>query len=105
MFDGLLSLVKDPPPAHIFELSEAGMAFAVRGQAEFQAFPEGTLVPSPVEDNVKSPDQVSAVMARFAPPASVKKRTPAALILPDYAARVTVLDFDVFPSDPARVQQ
>jgi type IV pilus assembly protein PilM len=30
----------------------------------------------------------------------MKKRTPAALILPDYAARVTVLDFDSFPSAP-----
>jgi type IV pilus assembly protein PilM len=28
-----------------------------------------------------------------------KKRRPAAVILPDYAARVTVLDFDSFPSD------
>ena len=29
-----------------------------------------------------------------------KKRRPAAVILPDYAARVSVLDFDSFPSSP-----
>ena len=29
-----------------------------------------------------------------------RKRRRAALILPDYAARVTVLDFDSFPSSP-----
>ena len=40
------------------------------------------------------------MLARIAPSNGGKKRTPAALILPDYAARVTVLDFDSFPSAP-----
>jgi type IV pilus assembly protein PilM len=98
--ESITSLVKDPPPAHIFELSESGLAYAVRGQTEFERFPEGVLVPSPVEDNLKRPEAISAVLARIAPPNGGKRRTPAALILPDYAARVTVLDFDSFPSVP-----
>jgi len=105
LLDSITSLVKDPPPAHIFELSEAGLAYAVRGQTEFERFPEGVLVPSPVEDNLKRPEAISALLARIAPPnggqvRAGKKRTPAALILPDYAARVTVIDFDSFPSVP-----
>src|SRR5450432_3336499 len=100
LLDSITSLVKDPPPSHIFELSEAGLAYAVRGQTEFERFPEGVLVPSPVEDNLKRPEAISALLARIAPPSGGKKRTPAALILPDYAARVTVLDFDSFPSAP-----
>jgi type IV pilus assembly protein PilM len=93
-------LVKDPPPSHLFELSEAGIAFSQAGQAGFLPFEPGTLVASPVEDNVLRPDAVASMIARFAPPHGAKKRRPAAVILPDYAARVTVLDFDSFPSSP-----
>jgi type IV pilus assembly protein PilM len=101
ILDSITALVKDPPPAHVFEFSEAGLAFSIRGQSEFEPFREGTLIPSPVEDNVKEPDQVAAILARFVTQNGAKKRTPAALILPDYAARVTVLDFDSFPTDAA----
>ena len=91
-------LVQDPPPSHLFELSEAGIAFAGNGQTLFQALPAGTLKPSPTEDNLLLPDVLSAAIARLAPVNGAKKRRPAAIILPDYAARVSVLDFDSFPS-------
>src|SRR5579872_57289 len=93
----LLRIVQDPPPSYLFELSEAGIAYSQSGEAGFVAFEPGTLVVSPVEDNVLRPDLVSAAIGRFASP-NGKKRRPAAVILPDYAARVTVLDFDSFPS-------
>lgn len=98
LLDSIKGLVKDPPPSHIFELSEAGIAYAYRGEAEFERFSEGVLVPSPAEDNLKKPEAIGALLQRIAPSNGGKKRTPAALILPDYAARVTVLDFDSFPS-------
>jgi type IV pilus assembly protein PilM len=91
-------LITDPPPHHLFELSEAGIAFALGAQTGFQAFEPGTLAASPVEDNMLRPDLVSGVIQRFASPTASKKRRPAAVILPDYAARVSVLDFDSFPS-------
>jgi type IV pilus assembly protein PilM len=100
LLESITSLVRDPPPAHIFELSASGIAYAVRGQTEFERFGEGVLVPSPVEDNLRNPDAISTLLARIAPANGSKKRTPAALILPDYAARVTVIDFDSFPSAP-----
>ncbi len=91
-------LVKDPPPSHLFELSEAGLAYAQGTTTGFQAFEPGTLVASPVEDNLLRGDAILSAIQRVAPAGSAKKRRGAAVILPDYAARVTVLDFDAFPT-------
>jgi len=96
----ITQLVKDPPPDYVFEISEAGLAFSRDGQIGFQPFEPGTLVVSPVEDNVRHPDSIAAAIAAAAPPNGSKKRRRAAVILPDYAARVTVLDFDAFPASP-----
>src|SRR5712691_3998878 len=93
-------LVKDPPPSYVFELSEAGIAFARGEDAGFAPFEPGTLVASPVEDNILKADAVTAQLKTVAPLDGSKKRRRTALILPDYAARVNVLDFDSFPSSP-----
>jgi type IV pilus assembly protein PilM len=53
-----------------------------------------------VEDNIHKADAASYVLKRIAPLDNSRKRRRAALILPDYAARVSVLDFDSFPSSP-----
>jgi type IV pilus assembly protein PilM len=99
--NSIVRLVKDPPPGHVFELSEAGIAFAHGGRTGFQPFEPGTLIPSPVEDNLHRPDVIARLIERIAPQnAGSKKRRPAAVILPDYAARVSVLDFDSFPAAP-----
>lgn len=92
-------LVKDPPPDHIFELSEAGIAYARNGETGFQVFEPGVLAVSPVADNLLRPDAVMSALARIAPP-NGNKRRPAIVILPDYATRVSLLDFDSFPSSP-----
>jgi len=92
-------LVKDPPPDHIFELSEAGIAYARNGETGFQIFEPGVLAVSPVADNLLRPDAVMSALARIAPP-NGNRRRPAAVILPDYATRVSLLDFDSFPSSP-----
>ena len=92
-------LVSDPPPNHLFELSEGGIAFAQGQQTGFEAFEPGTLVASPTEDNMLRADLVSSAINRATPAnGSGKKRRQAAVILPDYSARVSVLDFDSFPS-------
>ncbi|MCU1339794.1 MAG: hypothetical protein JWO19_5375 [Bryobacterales bacterium] len=92
-------LVKDPPPEHIFELSEAGIAYARHGETGFQTFEPGVLAVSPVADNILRADAVTSALTRIAPPNGAKRR-PAAVILPDYAARVSLLDFDSFPASP-----
>ncbi len=98
----LAGILRDPPPAYAFEVSDSGIAFAKIGpvpQVNFQPFEEGVLAISPVHDNVQKPEALSSQIQSLAPANGVRKR-PAALILPDYCARVQVLDFDSFPSIP-----
>jgi type IV pilus assembly protein PilM len=92
-------LVKDPAPEHVFELSEAGIAYSRYGETGFQALEPGVLAVSPLADNLLQPGAVTQALARIAP-GNGNKRRPAAVILPDYAARVSLLDFDSFPSAP-----
>lgn len=99
IWNQIAGLVSDPPPAHLFEVSEAGIAFANGKQTGFAEFEPGTLMVSPVDDNLLRADAAASLIGRIAPvPSSGKKRKPAAVILPDYSARVSVLDFDSFPT-------
>jgi type IV pilus assembly protein PilM len=106
VFQQISQLVSDPAPGYVFELSEAGIAFATGGQTGFLPLEAGTIEVSPVDDNVRKPEAVMAALKSVAPAddlkkrAGLKKRRRAALILPDYAARVNVLDFDSFPAAP-----
>lgn len=95
----LSHLVQEPPPKHVFELSEAGVAFSVNGQQGFTEFQPGTLLASPVEDNLLSTDVILSAIQQ-AGGGNGKKRRPAAVILPDHAVRVSLLDFDSFPTAP-----
>jgi len=94
------NLIKDPPPEFVFELSEAGLAHAQGARVVFGEFPPETLKASPSEDNLLKTDAAAAVVSQLAPPNGAKKRRRAAVLLPDAAARVAVLDFDVFPDSP-----
>jgi type IV pilus assembly protein PilM len=103
ILESIKNLVTDPPPAFVFELSEAGVAYSrllPGGTPEtgFAPYDAGTLMPSPIEDNIKRPETIATVLDRFAAQAGSRKSIPAAVILPDFAARVSVLDFDQFPS-------
>jgi type IV pilus assembly protein PilM len=90
-------LVKDPPPEHAFEISEAGISYAHGTRTGFEAFEPGTILVTPSADNIIRPELVSDMIGHIAP-ANGNRRRQATLILPDYAARVTVLDFDSFPT-------
>ncbi|HZT38964.1 MAG TPA: hypothetical protein VFA28_13800 [Bryobacteraceae bacterium] len=101
LFDYIQRLWSDPPPEYAFEISEAGIAFtpcASAGQMQFRPFEPEVLSVSPVHDNLNKPEAFAAHVAALAPSPNVRKRRSAALILPDYAARVQVLDFDSFPA-------
>ena len=91
---------QDPPPGYAFELSESGLACAKvsePGGLRFERFDAGVVKVSPVHDNVLNREAMSAHIESLAP-VNGSRRRRAALILPDYAARVAVLDFDSFPS-------
>jgi type IV pilus assembly protein PilM len=98
-WNSLTRLVKDPPPSFVFELSEEGLAYSHGGHAGFEPFAPGDMLASPVEDNILKPETIVKAIAK-ASPANGSKRRPAALLLPDAAARVSVLDFDSFPDTP-----
>lgn len=89
-------LVKDPPPSYVFEFSDEGIAFSHGERTGFEPLPPGALRASPVEDNILKPEAVAQAILKIAP-ANGSKRRPAALLLPDAAARVSVLDFDSLP--------
>lgn len=97
MSNPLTRLLQEPPPSHVFEVSEGGIAFSNAGQIGFRPFEEGVLAISPARDNLQKPDSFAAHVGAMLPRSA--KRRGAALILPDYAARVQVLDFDSFPSN------
>ena len=106
LIERLKSLMRDPPPGMAFEISEAGIAAArigARAELEFQPLKSGTLAVSPLKENVVDPDDFSMAVRTLAEgpkgtPAA-RKRKDVALILPDFSARISVLDFDSFPSD------
>jgi len=101
--DRLKSILQDPAPAMAFEISEAGIAAArigSRAELEFVPLARGTLTVSPLHENVADPDEFTRVVRTLAGVPSARKRKDAALILPDFSTRMTVLDFDSFPSDP-----
>lgn len=98
LLDRVSALVKEPPPAYAFELSEGGIASAHAGSTAFRELPAGTLSVSPVRDNVQNTEDFSRVVSALYPSPSARRRRAAALILPDYSTRLQVLDFDSFPA-------
>jgi type IV pilus assembly protein PilM len=102
MANALLKLIQDPPPDYIFELSEAGIAYVRPGMAQpaFEPLEPGVIAPSPVSDNVLKADVLADKVRSLTGAASGRKRGRAVLILPDFCARVAVLEFDTFPTDP-----
>lgn len=99
LWERLKSLVEDPPPAHVFEFSEAGIAWFAAGERGFTPFAEGVLQPSPLKDNILDTGAVAAALTRIAGQAGTRRK-PCVAILPDYSGRLTVLQFDEFPKKP-----
>ncbi len=100
MLDKLKSILQEPPPAMAFEISEAGIASArigARAEMDFAPLREGVLNVSPLRDNVIDEDSFSQTVRSLVPALRQKE---VALILPDFATRTAVLDFDGFPSEP-----
>lgn len=99
----LRRLLTEPPPEFVFEVSEAGIAVgrpASGGPGSFVPLPPGTVSANPLRENVLQPEVLAAEVARLAPVRDPRSRRRAVLILPDYCARVAVLEFDTFPAKP-----
>jgi type IV pilus assembly protein PilM len=99
----LVSLLHDPAPDYVFEVSESGIAWARPGGAVkpgFQPLEPGVLAVSPLTDNVVKADALADAIRGITGSGAGRKRGRAVVILPDYCARVSVLTFDQFPTDP-----
>ena len=95
--------VQEPPPEFAFEISELGIALAQpanAGAPGFVPLPPGMVSVSPQKDNVQQPEAFTEQVRALAPAKDTRRKRSAVLILPDYCARVTVLDFDRFPTSP-----
>ncbi|MBI4873383.1 MAG: hypothetical protein HY822_01980 [Acidobacteria bacterium] len=102
VFSRLRHVFRDPPPEYAFELSESGLAWArlsAHPKLGFQPIEPGVISVSPLRDNVLQPDALAARARGLGLGNGSRKPRRMALILPDYSARVSVLDFDSFPSD------
>jgi type IV pilus assembly protein PilM len=91
--------ISEPPPDHLFEITEtclAGASPRSPNQTRQEVLGERALAPSPSAPNLLKPHLFREALPRvFAslPP----RRTAAALVIPDYAVRMTILDFEEFP--------
>ena len=97
--DHIQRWVKEPPPEYLFELSESALAWAQPrdpANVRLQEFPTKALAASPAEPNLTRYDLFKAALPKTGNGGS---RARAGLIIPDYAARLAVLDFAEFPSD------
>ena len=73
-------------------LASASPRSAARQRSEVLV--ERALTASPAAPNLLKPQLYSEALARSIP---VLKRTAAALVIPDYAVRMAILDFEEFP--------
>src|SRR5258708_4435265 len=102
LVDTFKSVLLDPPPSMAFEISEAGIAVArIGGRAgvEWQPLETGALTGYASKENVVDSDEFSMTVRSLAGTQAARKRRDVALILPDFSARISVLDFDSFPAD------
>ncbi len=103
--NGLLrSLVEDPMPSLVIELSTDGIVAVRRNngsgallRAE-RSFAPGTLDPAPTRPNIAHAGEFSAALGGALDELGPRNGSETALILPDASSRVTVLDFDELPS-------
>jgi type IV pilus assembly protein PilM len=84
----------------LFEITETSLAAVSPrspGQHKQEILSERALLPSPAAPNLLKPQLYRDVLAKFTPASGLKKRA-AALVIPDYAARMAILDFEEFPA-------
>jgi len=100
LLERIKRLVKDPPPQYAFEVSAEGLAWAETArpaEMNLHAFPEDVLKVNPVKPNFSDATALAKALQQCLPAPSRQTTRMAVLVLPDYCARVAVLDFDSFP--------
>lgn len=104
-FDTVQRWVAEPPPDHLFEITEASLS-AVSSRNPSQprelVFADRALSVSPSAPNLAKPELYREAFLKLRSNGATKGMG-AALVIPDYSVRMTVLDFEEFPpGEPER---
>ena len=98
--------LSDPPPDHVFEISEFALAGVSPRQPDLsnrERFRDRGLTASPSLPNIIRPQLYRDALPKISA-ANGAKRMTTALVIPDYAVRMAILDFEEFPTrDEERV--
>ena len=90
----------DPPPDHVFEISEfalAGVSPRDPSRQNRERFKDRALTASPSLPNIIHPQIIRDAVATVAA-ANGGRRFNTALVIPDYAVRMAIVDFEEFPT-------
>ncbi len=108
------SIFAPPPPSVAIELAsrrvtvvEVGRGakgVSVVGYAS-EPIPPNAIVPSPTAANIQNPGAVSEALAKALERAGVRATKRAAVIIPDSAARVSLISLEQVPSKTADIDQ
>lgn len=99
--DSINNLLADPAPELAIEVTSEGLAVSAGGGApRWIPYEAETLRISPVEENILRTDSFLKAIREAAGPTADRKRTSTVVILPDFTARMAVLEFEQFPDDP-----
>ncbi len=93
-------LLQDPPPEFAFEIAADGIAMSrTRPPATVQFAPiaSGVLAPSPVKENIVDAAAYAGAVRKLVSASGAKGKRTAALIIPDNALRLAVLEFENIP--------
>ena len=104
IFDRFQNLVGEPAPDFLFEVTEnslAAVAPADPSKQRGEVLRERAAFASPAAINLTKPEVYREVLGRIASLGSNPRRTAAALVIPDYAVRMAVIDLDQFPASEA----
>ena len=102
LFDQIQRWIKEPPPEYLFEVSERSLAWLeTRNPASLhvQHLEEKALAVSPSQPNFVRFDLLESALPKLGNGNGAQRRAKAALVIPDYAARLSVLDFEELPND------
>ncbi len=107
-----LSLISDPPPLVVFEFDESGVT-AVRRDARTldiaakaeRSLDPGVLDVSVAHPNIRDIEAVERAVEEILVELGPLPRPEAAVILPDGASRLTLLDFDELPGSAEERQK
>jgi type IV pilus assembly protein PilM len=96
----ILDILRDPPPEFAFEVASGWIAMSrtrppASGQHVF--LKPGVIAPSPVRENITDQAAFKEAVRKLVPNTNGRGKRKAALILPDNAVRLAILDFDTLP--------